>query len=66
MRQLAWLICDLGYVAEVTEALAGRKELVNVLPRAARDPWGPRCLRTVGGLSASATRREGDPRRGLG
>lgn len=38
MRQLAWLICDLGYVAEVTEALAGGMELVNTLPQAAMDP----------------------------
>lgn len=38
MRQLAWLICDLGYVAEVTEALAGGMELLNVLPQAAMDP----------------------------
>ena len=71
MRQLAWLICDLGYVTEV-RGTAGGMELVNVPPQAARNhrllgtPRGPRCLRTVGGLSASATRREGDPRRGLG
>ena len=58
MRQLAWLICDLGYVAEVTEALAGGMELVNVLPQAAMDPQGAQVsVRTVGGLSASATRR---------
>lgn len=64
MRQLTWLICDLGYVAEVTEALAGGTELVNVLPQAAMDPQVS--VRTVGGLSASATRREGDPRRARG
>ena len=49
MRQLAWLICDLGYVTEV-RGTAGGMELVNVPPQAARNhrllgtPRGPRCL----------------------
>lgn len=33
MRQLAWLICDLSYVTEVTEAPDREMELVNVRPQ---------------------------------